>query len=59
MVVLRIGAPLIIILLAGMWMQKKLEQEDKTTQPERFCWDKRKTTETQRALLAVIKRIAG
>lgn len=52
MIALRVVMPLIIIFLVGKWAQKKLEEEDKTAQPGRFCWEQKRTAESKRALLA-------
>lgn len=61
MVVLRIGVPLLITVLLGKWLQRKLGQPEKgrmgAANGERYCWDLAKTPETLRAKAAATERL--
>jgi hypothetical protein len=56
MVVLRIGVPLAITILAAVWLQRKLAEQDKAEERARrgepHCWNTHETEQTQRARLA-------
>jgi hypothetical protein len=61
--VLRIGVPILITLLIGVWLQKWLQEPQASAEPTRadlktgaHCWEIKNCSETQRAQCAAAQR---
>lgn len=58
MFILRIGVPLLITILLGKYIQRKLEERDlaerRMLHGEPYCWERRETPQTRRAKWAAV-----
>lgn len=60
MVVLRIGVPILITILLGKWVERKLKERDaarrRVPKNAAYCWEREQTPETRRAQRAAEQR---